>query len=268
MSHQQPVQFEQGKYVGKKVQEHTFGHIITSETCFTQGMSSEWHYHANPHFSHILSGGSKENRSRCTEVQGAGAGLYYHPGVAHQNVDYRPGTRIFNLELGDDFFRTFGISAPSSALMFEQQHTLNTQGLLQIMREHYLHDSESGLALEQLCLQLITAHQQQERVFPEWAEKIKEVLHDQWNQPLSLEMLAAQLDLHPVSISRSFARYFGCSAGDYLRKIKIEKALPLIRAGQQRLTAIAYECGFTDQAHFTRTFRHITGMLPKAYKSL
>ena len=56
------VKFSKGRYVGEKVQENTFGTVITSETVFEEGLTSEWHFHENPHFSHILSGGSKEDR--------------------------------------------------------------------------------------------------------------------------------------------------------------------------------------------------------------
>ncbi|GAA0531730.1 helix-turn-helix domain-containing protein [Chitinophaga japonensis] len=263
-----PVQYEQGVYVGMKMREHLLGPVITSETVFTPHLSSEWHYHANPHFSHILSGGSKEMRKGSSEIQAAGTGLYYYPGIAHRNVDYRTGTRIFNLELGEGFFREFGLALPPASLMFARNNRLNTGGLLRIMKEHYLHDADSPVAITQLCINLVQAHGREEKCCPEWAEKIKTVIHDQWNQPLSLATLSAQLDIHPVTISKYFPRYFGCSLGEYLRRIKVERALALVRSTRQSLTGIAYECGFTDQAHFTKTFRHITGLLPKHYRNI
>jgi AraC family transcriptional regulator len=262
------VQYEQGEYVGRKVKELAFGHLITSETAFTPSMSSEWHYHANPHFSHILSGGSKEVRKEGQEIQSAGSGLYYYPGIAHQNINYRPGTRIFNLELGEGFFREFELPLPPAELMSEQHHQLNTRGLVRIMKEHYLNDPESLIGISQLCIALVHPGRQQEKHFPEWVARIKAAMHDNWRAPLSLPQLAQELGLHPVTISRYFARYFGCSAGEYLRRIKIEHALSLIKSNQYPLTDIAYECGFTDQAHFTKTFRHITGLLPKQYRNI
>jgi AraC family transcriptional regulator len=56
--------------------------------------------------------------------------------------------------------------------------------------------------------------------------------------------------------------------GDYIRQIKIDKALKLIRSNKLSLTAVAYECGFTDQAHFIKTFYLVTGMLPKQYRNI
>lgn len=263
-----PVQLAEGTYVGTKVKERAFGAIITSETTFAPHMASDWHFHVNPHFSHILEGGSKEVRKAGGDRQFAGTGLYYHPGVAHQNVDYLPGTRIFNIELNNDFFDTFGLSHPPSSLMFDDKHQLNTSGLVRIMKEHYLDDTASAIAVDQLCIDLIAPCQQDFRCFPEWTGKIRDIMHDHWDTPLSLPFLAAELDLHPVTISRYFSRYFGCSAGEYLRKIKVERAISLIKKETTSLTDIAYECGFTDQAHFTKTFRRITGMLPNQYRKI
>jgi AraC family transcriptional regulator len=263
-----PVQYEKGTYVGRKIKERTFGHIITSETAFVPDMSSTWHYHANPHFSHILAGGSKEIRKGGSDIQYAGKGLYYYPGIAHQNIDYRPGTRIFNVELEPDFFETFGIPVPSASLMFDNDNHLNTKGLIRIMKEHYLDDVDAGIAVDQLCINLVNPAKKEDKFCPEWTKKIETVMNDHWNQPLSLSMLAGQLGLHPVTISRYFPRYFGCSAGEYLRRIKVERALALIRLNRSPLTDIAYECGFTDQAHFTKTFRHVTGLLPKQYRNI
>src|ERR1700712_2799633 len=100
----EPVAFEKGCYVGAKIREHSFGSILASETVFPIGFISDWHYHQNPHYSHILSGGSKEIRKGRAQWQRTGDGFYYYPGICHQNVQYHPGTRIFNLELETNFF--------------------------------------------------------------------------------------------------------------------------------------------------------------------
>lgn len=268
MAMHDPVRYESGTYVGPKIKERSFCHIITSETAIPENFSSEWHYHANPHFSHILSGGSKEVRKDGSSIQPAGTGLYYYPGIPHQNVDYRPGTRIFNIEFECAFFEQYGLSIPAESLMSGNNTFCNTHGLIRIMKEHYINDHESSIAIDQLCINLLQSALPADKQYPEWTKKIRSVLHDNWNAPMTLAELAAVLDLHPVTISRYFSTYFNCNLGEYIRRIKTEHALALIRTNQHSLTEIAYLCGFTDQAHFTRTFRHITGLLPKEYRSL
>lgn len=260
-----PVQMEKGTYVGRTVQEQIFNNIITTETSYAEGFTSDWHYHANPHFSHILCGGSKEVIKGQSDLNVVGDGLYYFPGIAHQNVGYQAGTRIFNLELEPEFFKQYDLEVPSASLMFDENTHLNAKGLIRAMKEHYLHDAESQMAMDQICISLI---QPDEKLFPEWVPKIKAVMQAYWDQPLSLPLLAKEVGLHPVTISKYFSRYFNCSAGEYLRRIKVERAVALIRSGRYSLTEVAYQCGFADQAHFTKTFQRITGMLPRQYERL
>ncbi|SHM45986.1 helix-turn-helix domain-containing protein [Chitinophaga sp. CF418] len=263
-----PVVLSKGCYVGSKVKEHNIGYITTSETIFPENLTSDWHCHENPHFSHILSGGSQEIREKKAEQQMAGTGLYYYPGVIHQNVHYRPGTRIFNLEIEESFFNTYNLAIPPESLMYEGNAVINAGGLLRLLREHYYNDSCSSISLEQLCINLIDSNPTIKKHYPEWTRQIITVLNDLWDEPPSLAELAAQINIHPVTLSKYFSRYFSCTLGEYLRRIKIERALVLVRSKKYSLTEIAYMCGFTDQAHFTRTFRQVTAMLPKEYKKI
>lgn len=265
---QTPVAFDRGCYVGTKISEHYFSGIRTCETIFPDGYGSDWHYHQNPHYSHILNGGSKEIRKGDSQWQTQGDGLYYYPGIAHQNIQYRPGTRIFNIEIEENFFKAHDLNLPSEEQMYSDRLKVNGSGLLKILREHYWQDAQTPIAVEQLCLELINGLPPVQRQEPQWTRQILTVLHDRWDLPFSLAELAAEVQIHPVTLSKYFSRYFGCTVGEYIRKIKIDKALVLMRSGELSLTGVAYECGFSDQAHFTKTFTLLTGMLPKQYKGL
>jgi AraC family transcriptional regulator len=263
-----PVEFKKGCYVGTKIREQFFGRILTTETVFTEGLVSDWHYHQNPHYSHILSGGSKEIRGSISQFQHAGDGLYYYPGISHQNLQYLPGTRIFNIEVEKSFFKEHGLEMPGEEQMFSKKLRVNSAGLLKILKEHYWQDQQSRLAVEQLCVELIAASTVITMDYPEWTHKIVEILNDQWNHSWSLAEFSGALDIHPVTLSKYFSKYFKCTLGDYIRRIKIDKALTLIRSNRYSLTEVAYLCGFTDQAHFIKTFTLITGMRPKQYRDI
>src|SRR4051812_1843861 len=99
----QPECFSTGRYVAPNKKEVHFGNIIASEAEYAEGLSSVWHYHENPHFSHILSGGSVELREYDTQFQTSGTSLYYNPCLLHKNTNYQSNTRIFNLELEPEF---------------------------------------------------------------------------------------------------------------------------------------------------------------------
>ncbi len=89
---------------------------------------------------------------------------------------------------------------------------------------------------------------------PNWVGLQLDFLHDNWDNKITLNEIAFVANVHPVTISKYFHKYFAATFGEYLRKLKIEKALSLIKASVITLTSIAYECGFADQSHFIHTF--------------
>ncbi|RDC58741.1 helix-turn-helix transcriptional regulator [Adhaeribacter pallidiroseus] len=95
-----------------------------------------------------------------------------------------------------------------------------------------------------------------------------EILQDKWNEPVTLPELASLTQVHPVTISKHFTRYFACTLGEYRRKLKVNKSLALLRNPHLSLTDVALECGFADQSHFIRIFKEMTGWLPKHFKKL
>ncbi|HWW41651.1 AraC family transcriptional regulator [Pedobacter sp.] len=263
-----PIKFSSGRYVGSKVSESSFRHIITTETVFPQGHTSDWHFHENPHFSHILSGGSKEIRTNLTEIQTEGSSLYYYPGIPHQNTSYLAGTRIFNVEFEKEFFNLNGLTIPEDSKVIWNKKSIASTGLIKILKEHYYNDIHSQASTELLCINLLAEDHQKLKHYPEWTKQIIEVLNDHWNTPLLLSRFAEHLNIHPVTLSKYFSRYFSCTLGEYFRKLKIDRSLSIIRQNRYSLTDIAYQCGFTDQAHFTKTFRQFTGMTPFQYKKI
>ena len=107
------------------------------------------------------------------------------------------------------------------------------------------------------------------RKAPVWATELKEMIQDQMdtNMSLSLQQASDELEINPAYLSREFSKYFdNLSFGDYIRKMRIEKAITLIETTSYSLTEIAYLTGFSDQSHFNRIFKKQTGENPSAYK--
>ncbi|HYG00865.1 MAG TPA: chromate resistance protein ChrB domain-containing protein [Chryseosolibacter sp.] len=104
---------------------------------------------------------------------------------------------------------------------------------------------------------------------PSWAKELKEIIQDQidTNLTLSLKEVSQSLNVHPTYLSREFSKYFDdMSFGDYIRKLRIEKAVQLLNESDHTLSEIAYLTGFSDQSHFNRIFKKHTGRNPSAYR--
>lgn len=106
---------------------------------------------------------------------------------------------------------------------------------------------------------------------PDWVNELKGIIQDQIDTDLtlSLQEVSKSLQVHPSYLSREFSKYFdNLTFGEYIRKLRIEKAIHLLNTHKYSLSEIAYLCGFSDQSHFTRIFKKHTGLPPSLYKKM
>lgn len=83
---------------------------------------------------------------------------------------------------------------------------------------------------------------------------------------LQTKELARLVQLSPFHFCRVFRASFGHSPHAYVTRRRIEHAQGLILATNLTLGQIALDCGFTDQAHFTRIFRRLCGESPGEWR--
>ena len=70
------------------------------------------------------------------------------------------------------------------------------------------------------------------------------------------------------SFARLFRQTMGESVQHYIIRRKIEKARLLLHHSDNSIDEIAFECGFCDRYHFSKTFKHIVSMTPVSYKKM
>jgi AraC-like DNA-binding protein len=55
--------------------------------------------------------------------------------------------------------------------------------------------------------------------------------------------------------------------GEYYRRRRLEAGRARLANPDLPLSRVAFEVGFADQSHFTRTFKQYTGMSPGQYRT-
>jgi hypothetical protein len=136
----------------------------------------------------------------------------------------------------------------------------------------YFHKEKHTQApVERLLLDVFNKYLKEgkSRKSPAWAKDLKEMIQDQMdtNVSLSLQQASEELEINPAYLSREFSKYFeNLSFGEYIRKLRIEKAIHLMETTSYSLTEIAYLTGFSDQSHFNRIFKKQMGMKASEYK--
>ena len=83
---------------------------------------------------------------------------------------------------------------------------------------------------------------------------------------LGLGELAAVARLSPFHFSRAFKRATGSAPHQFVIARRVRRAQLLLADGGCSQAQIAYETGFSSQAHFASTFRRVTGMTPGQYR--
>ena len=86
------------------------------------------------------------------------------------------------------------------------------------------------------------------------------------DQPLRIPELAARAGLSPFQFDQRIRALFGLSAGQYLSRLRIGRACDRLRHTEAPLSELALECGYADQAAFTRQFHKSVGLTPGAYR--
>lgn len=85
------------------------------------------------------------------------------------------------------------------------------------------------------------------------------------NSDLNIENMSMSLGLSRVQLYRKTKASFGMSPTDLLRKFRLRKAAMLLKNGGLTVSEVAYSCGFSSPAYFTRCFREVFGVPPTSY---
>ncbi|WP_350287351.1 AraC family transcriptional regulator [uncultured Croceitalea sp.] len=94
----------------------------------------------------------------------------------------------------------------------------------------------------------------------------REVVEAHYYTPITLEELAQLTNQSLSTFKREFKRIYKTTPALYLREKRLERSLELLGSTDLRATDIAYECGFTNVSHYSKTFKTRYGMSPTAYK--
>lgn len=89
-----------------------------------------------------------------------------------------------------------------------------------------------------------------------------------YQQPLTLDMLAARLGLGSKQTNRLLKQYFHSTFKQKLLETRVEVAKDLLRTRSYSIERIALEVGYGSAHYFNRMFQRIVGMSPVQYRRL
>lgn len=229
------------------------------------------HSHQCAFFSVMLRGAMVINYGRQTLDVNPSAVAFNAADQQHWNAIPSGGARFLILEVAADLLTRVDGHEP-----FFSDSTIFNSGELawlgtRLYREGLQDDAVSPIAIEGLGLEMVAAlfrlNDQPKGGLPKWFVQAGELIHDQFIEPLSVSDIANRVDVHPVHLARTFRKHFGCSIGDYIRKLRVERACHQLSSTRLSLAEIAVQAGFYDQGHLTRIFKRLTGTTPGRYRT-
>lgn len=272
MSSQSNHQLQAGQYFGSVVQRRKLNGVVLSELKHAHPRALPQHSHELGFFSLLLRGDYKEWYGRQT-VTHQPLTLMWHPEeLQHQDAVGQRGCHFFNAEVPNAWLdrlreHTALVSAP-----FVLPRADTSWLMLRLYRE--FNESEMGceLAMEGLLLELLAMLARQkpslERQKPLWLRRVETRLHDEFTGKVTMTELAAEAGVHPAHLAVTFRRFHHTTVGEFIQQLRVETACRRLRQPKASLSDIALELGFADQSHFSRIFRRLTGMTPKAWRAL
>jgi signal transduction histidine kinase/CheY-like chemotaxis protein len=90
-------------------------------------------------------------------------------------------------------------------------------------------------------------------------------IHEHYAESITREALARHLAISDRYLTRCFTQEMGIPPITYLNRYRIRLARGLLEKGEQSITQIAFEVGFTDSNYFSRVFREEVGVSPSSY---
>jgi AraC family transcriptional regulator len=260
-----------GRFLGVPVKTRVVGGFIFTEYLYSERAVFPRHCHQMAYFSLVLSGSYEEHYSQKRMRQCDSEKVLYHPaGEAHSDAFGDLGGTIFSIELEPKWtsrLREYDLQADES-LVLPHRHA---SWLARRAYHAFINtDHRSALLLEAIAIELLYQlpwkhGAQAESGTPAWLKDVIDILHAEFCRPFSLTAIALRVGTHPVHLARVFRRCQRMTAGQYVRRLRVEYAMNAL-AGEDSLSDIAARAGFSDQSHLGRVFRGTTGMTPRQFR--
>lgn len=260
---------KEGQFFGNTNQHWKVNGLILTEATYTHDYV-DWHYHERPYFTFLLNGQLIEKSQQSTYHCTAGDLLFHNWQDAHCNQKPPVFTRGFHIELEHTWLADSALDLGGLEGNLSIENPATRLSFYKIYRLLQGPSEASSLEIEGYLLDVLIDITKQGRSsyrgMPRWAKLAAEYLADSPEAPDSIRQLAERVGVHPVHLSRDFAKYFGYSPAEYRRKVRLQGAAKLLSSTNQTIASISYECGFADQSHLGRQFKKELGLTPRAFR--
>lgn len=173
--------------------------------------------------------------------------------------------RIAGLEQGIDDY----ITKPFSATYLKTRiaSLLRQRKALQEIYMNKLMEGKNSSSAAPVADSLTPSQPQITPYDEQFMEKVMEFMEEQMdNAELTIDEFAERLMLSRTIFYRKLKSIIGLTPVDFIREIRIKRAVQLIDSGEYNFSQVAYMTGFNDPKYFSKCFKKVIGITPSEYK--
>jgi AraC family transcriptional regulator len=264
-----PARLPSGIHHGILRSSRPVGDLTLVETIYGPGLKTRKHTHERSCFAILLDGNYMETISKGALNCSAGDVIFTPSDTIHSNEICLQGARSLIVEVGDGLISNIRRYSGKQLTLNKAKH--GEVGILgkRIYNEWRHPDDLSSINIEALTIELCCWFSRLpcDARKPDWLKRVHERLLSDFREKLTLCDLAMEAGVHPAHLARSFRYHFRCTIGDFIRRTRVQYAAIRIECSDDPLSRIALDCGFSNQAHFSRIFHEIFGTTPGKYRA-
>ncbi len=157
----------------------------------------------------------------------------------------------------DPFVHQIGIALKSALTKNGSTSRLYAETLMNALIIHLL---ENYSTTRKNCFEPIAGTLPQYKL-----QQTIDYIHAYLDSDLSLNKIAASVQMSPHYFSRLFKETTGFTPHQYVIRCRIERAKHFLKQGKLSIAEVAKEVGFVDQSHLNRYFKRKLGITPKQF---
>jgi AraC-like DNA-binding protein len=247
---------------------------VAEQACFLYMLEGEVQYQTEDNQIHIPANHSlllnclhsgKKIHNTGAKRKGEVVIVTFHPDILKKIYDrelpliFQPGNKVTN-QSGGKVNNDFLIEKYIEGLLFyfENPSLVNDEILILKLKEIILllAQTQDAETIRVILSQL----------FSPATYTFKQIIEANLFLQINIDELAQKANLSVSSFKREFKKLYNDSPANYIKNKRLEKAAELLLMSDERITDIAFACGFNDLANFTKSFHGRYKITPTNYR--
>jgi AraC-like DNA-binding protein len=174
--------------------------------------------------------------------------VFQHPSILDTNIDL---STINNDYLIEKYIESLLFYFDNPSLINEDLLIIKLKEIILLLCQ-----TKNAPLIQQILSQL----------FSPSSYSFKQIIESNLYYHFTTEELAEMTHFSLSSFKREFKKNYNATPASYIRNKRLEKAAELLLISEERITDIAFDCGFNDLANFSKLFHEKFNNSPSNYR--